>query len=162
MSNKEFFKPKNILLKLEEVTDPQEKWAFTINPEEQFFMETDIDREARIRAYVQNYILKTPNIRYTLNVELSPTGRLHGHGYIKFVNYRAFLMNDVHRILDKCTIVIKRLFDLIDSNVQVVENEHECYNDTHTVWEEYINKQAAHQLGKWQSFTVISNNKEFF
>lgn len=105
-----YVKPKNIVPKPEEVR-PHRSYAFTINPETQYFEESDCKQ--RVRRVIRNIqrILNDGSISYKLYIEVSAGGRLHGHGYIRIYNPLEFYCRFIPYIESKATIAIEIITD---------------------------------------------------
>lgn len=99
------YKMKNVLPKLED-TILGHMYAFTINPETQYF--DDLERMPKVINYIKR-LLSNPYIEYELYIELSPTGRIHGHGWIWLQDPFKFYLHEVHKLTQKATIVIKEI-----------------------------------------------------
>lgn len=95
------------LKKLEDIV-PRKGYAFTVNTKEQYFSEPD-----RLKKVIR--IIKTklssPNFSYKLYIELSPKGRIHGHGYIWIENPYEFVLNDISKIESYMNIDIDDITD---------------------------------------------------
>jgi len=115
---------KSQLLKLEDII-PQEAYAFTINPESQYFDKNERSTNSRMAMVTSRIksILRSPNFQYKLYMEYSPTGRIHGHGWIWIFNPMAFLDEDIHGINEKAHI-----------EIDTINNE--------DIWFEYCTKQC--------------------
>lgn len=111
-------KARNVVPKPEDIT-LDEWYAFTINPEYQ----GDSYLTDRVKSVVTRIktLLMNECIKYTGMIELSSTGRVHLHGYIKIINYD-FYTRYIPELIKTATVVIKE----IDDNIK---------------WNEYIKKQ---------------------
>lgn len=99
--------PKNVLVKLEDYVRGG-MYAFTISPEAQYYGE--VDRVGKVVNYLKNK-LRSPNIEYKLYIELSPSGRVHGHGWLWVANPYGFLVEDIDNLTHVATICIKHIDD---------------------------------------------------
>lgn len=118
------FEPKNKTRKLE-LLEKDKGYAFTINPEEQYY--GDINRFQKVINLLKR-LLKPPSFDYKIYIELSPTGRIHGHGWLWIKDPIEFVMHDIYEITKRATIYIDTI-------------------DDHDVWQEYCTKQS-HIIGQ--------------
>lgn len=102
---------------------PGDTYAFTLNPSDEYQKWDCDDRIKYVQRFV-NRLLLTDSFTYELYTEISHLGRIHFHGYMTMVNGFKFLLNDVRRITQAATIVVKPI-------------------DNPEIWEEYITKQAS-------------------
>lgn len=126
------WKPKVDIIKVEAIV-PNVDYAFTANPCDDYqYFEKD-EMEARIKSvqlYLQSYFIKCNAVIGAWG-EVSSKGRLHIHGTIKFHSQKhiyAFFVEDIHRMLRKCTMEIDTISD---------EN----------VWSTYCRKQMLFRVG---------------
>lgn len=91
--------------KLEELQN-HDIFAFTISPDDARQFWTDIDRLPKSINSLKS-ALKSQHFEYKLYIELSPTGRIHGHGWLWINNPIGFVIHDVHNITNHNTICIK-------------------------------------------------------
>lgn len=102
--------PKNIVPKLEDVR-PGSIWAFTIAPETQYLHPVpDVERLEKMRRWLKNR-LAISSISYKIYIELSPSGRIHGHGWLWIENPVAFVLFDIPTLLKENTLCIKPIDD---------------------------------------------------
>lgn len=125
---------------------PNLSYAFTINPNDDYQCYKSEHRVHSFVVLVSNFLA---NIgldrisRYSLNVEISKKGRLHGHGYITFASkcdIYSFFVNVVHKLASMCTYIIKPI-------------------DNTETWEKYINKQSDVFTAIARGQPVITNPK---
>jgi len=114
---------KNQMMKYEEVINGT-TYALTYAPSDRFqYWNNHTDRwkafEIGIRTYMLS-ILGTTRIKY--RIELSPSGRLHLHGYITVLDKMEFYLYTISKLEEHGTIVIKEIKDDV-------------------VWQEYCEKQ---------------------
>lgn len=134
MANGERF---NKIIKLEEVCK-KTFYTLTVNPNDsrQFFDKDN--RMTKFLSYFKMYIV--PMFIGDVNgfIEISPTGRLHFHGTLKFRNndqiYR-FYLDNVHKLTTMCMLEIDTIDDI-------------------KVWNKYISKQQQIIT----SITIISSD----
>lgn len=100
---------KNEIPKLEDMR-VGDIYAFTISPDDSRQYREDIDRLPKSINLIKT-TLKSLSFEYKLYIELSPTGRIHGHGWIWINDPFSFLMYDVHTITKHNTICIKPIDD---------------------------------------------------
>jgi len=112
-------KPRNVVPKPEKMREGR-TYAFTVNPEAQYF--DDVDRIERMRRRIK-FLLNSTFISYRLYMEISSGGRLHFHGYVKVRGIREFYNTYLPFIEKHATIDIE-----------------EITNDEG--WEDYIIKQC--------------------
>lgn len=115
-----YVKPKNSIPKPEEI-NINSSYAFTINPVVQY--EEDPDRLRKVIRILQR-ILNSSFISYKLYIEVSKTGRIHGHGYIRIQDAREFYIQFIPYIIKRATVDI----------TPIAEEE---------TWSNYIIKQCA-------------------
>lgn len=107
------------VLKLEDYV-PCKGYAFTVNPAEQYF--GDLDRMKKVLNLMMAK-MRSPYFEYDLYIEVSPSGRIHGHGWIWIHKPLEFVLFDVphmHRFM----------------NIKIDE-----INDPQ-IWEDYCTKQC--------------------
>lgn len=115
-------KLKNELPRLETMVKGK-MWALNVHPEAQYWDEVDrLDKFVRL----MKKLLNSMYIEYQVNVEISPYGRLHVHGYVWIHDPFKFYLHDVHRLLERATVVIKPI-------------------DNFDTWDDYATKQC-HQV----------------
>lgn len=107
--------------KLEELQD-HDIFAFTIAPSDGRQYWHDHDRLPKAINLIKS-ALKSQHFEYKLYIETSPTGRIHGHGWLWINNPIGFVIHDVHHITSNNTICIKPI------------------DDPHR-WDEYCTKQS--------------------
>ncbi len=115
-----FSKPKHSLPKLELVLSDA-TYAFNFNPKNQF-IKTRLKKQYDL---LRKILPDDDACYYSLKLfpELSPTGRLHFHGLIKFKNPFYFYYRVLPKLISHGTVVIKEIEDF------------EC-------WTTYIQKQS--------------------
>lgn len=118
---------KNEIPKFETVA-PYDMLAFTVNPEPQYF--GDLERLQKVIYYMKK-LLASPNYEYKLYIEISPKGRIHGHGWITIVDPIKFYLFDIEKLIKHSTICIKPI-------------------DNDEKWTDYCTKQA-HITRRWIS-----------
>lgn len=127
--------PRNEVMPYEEYVIGR-RYAFTINPELQCVEVSDsTDRYKAVRQQILK-ILNHDSFDYELYLELSPTGRVHGHGYIVFHNPFVFVMTHLHQICMRATVCIK-------------------YIDDEAKWQQYILKQVASYPDVIMPLTIV-------
>lgn len=109
---------KNTLIKLEDIVYGK-GYAFTVNPAEQYFGDTE--RFKKVIRLIRSK-LSSPAYEYKLYCELSPSGRIHGHGYIWIYKPLDFVMFDIP--------YIDRFMNI---EIDIINDEE--------IWEDYIHKQ---------------------
>lgn len=107
MDSRSYYKEKNILPKLEQYSVGK-TWAFTISPETQYV--DDQGRLDKVIYFLKNK-LRSPNYEYSLYIELSPSGRIHGHGYLKVFDPFKFVLHDIPYLLKFATLAIEEITD---------------------------------------------------
>lgn len=139
--------------------------AFTVNPEHQYF---DFpDRLFMVLEDTQK-ALATEYAYYKFYTELSPTGRIHYHGWITIINPLRFYLGDVHRLTTFGTLSVKIIPTLEDFD----EWEIYCIKQAHimTLYDKKgkillhswcnVPKMALGQGGK-ETKTYLSNKDAF-
>lgn len=101
------FDPKNVIPKLEDVPK-HSLWAFTIAPEEQYF--NDTERLPKMVRWLKNR-LALASISYKIYIELSASGRIHGHGWLWIENPVQFILFDIAKLIKENTVCIKPIDD---------------------------------------------------
>lgn len=109
-----------------ELLRPNKGYAFTINPETQYF--DDTERLPKVIRHIKT-ILNTDTIAYKLYIEVSSLGRIHAHGYIWVKDPKQFYLTTVPYLCSKSTFDIEEITD--DEG-----------------WEHYIQKQIPLMLCK--------------
>lgn len=104
------YSPKNESVKFEDFK-PNKTFAFNINPCDRLQHWGDRERILKVYNWMKRQLGDIPYIAYNLYMELSPTGRLHFHGYIRTSNPKKFISDDFYRLIDNCTIIIKEITD---------------------------------------------------
>lgn len=112
-------KPRDIIPKPEDLRGDV-SYAFSINPESQFF--GDVKRVTRV-INVMRRTLNSDTISYRIYPEVSRTGRIHFHGYLRIWDTGRFYVYLVPELLKIATITLEEIF-----------------NDE--IWEDYIIKQC--------------------
>lgn len=112
---------RNQLLKLEEIRR-HTGYAFTVNLADPYQYWKDPERMEKSIRYLKK-LLSSQHYEYKLYIEVSCSGRIHGHGYIWIHDPYNFCLFDVQNLTERATIVIKEVDNL-------------------EVWEDYIIKQS--------------------
>lgn len=116
------YKLRNQLVKLEDIRRNY-GYAFTINLSDPYQYWKDPDRmEKSIRYYKK--VLSSQHYEYKLYIEVSSTGRIHGHGYIWINDPYNFCLFDVPQLVEKATIVIKEVDDVDKWESYIIKQSH--------------------------------------
>lgn len=88
-------------------------YAFTVNPENQYIYESINQPEDRFIKVVKHIktILKDNSFSYKLYIEISPHGRIHGHGWIWIDDPLRFYTMTIPKIESYATIDISEITD---------------------------------------------------
>lgn len=120
------------------------RYTLTIAPcdDHQYFGATKAqDRLKLFHNWAQlKYYRLFINYEYGLNIEVSPKGRLHLHGYISFKtdeNIKDFYLYTIHKLLS---------FNIVE--IDTISDE--------KVWTEYCKKQSKYSFGRISSRDKIS------
>lgn len=118
------------ILKIEDVKENVD-YAMTIAPSDDHQYWNEEDRIEKFERYYKLYMISRllPNT-FSFNMEISPTGRLHFHGSIRFKNQKSilkFYLNDIRFL----TLHNQIELDTITDN---------------KVWSDYCHKQEIHKL----------------
>lgn len=94
------------------------------------------DRPSAHRKHTQKILRLTSSFMWKLKMEVSPTGRLHWHGYIIVSDVRKFYIYDVPVLMRHMSICMKRITDqqkweLYCQKQAPLMNE---YSLTHITW----------------------------
>lgn len=89
-------------------------YAFNINFKEQQDLYSDTshsfivkDRASRHSMYAKQVLQDLKGTAYCLNLEISPTGRLHWHGYLQIFNIEQYAIHDILFLQKVATFCIK-------------------------------------------------------
>jgi len=99
------FKIKNLCLDKIQLNTP---YAFTYNPKDQFWGNTNANRLTQIQAtFKKRFRLLHPEYRYLVRWEFSPVGHWHCHGIIYYYQYPLmFYGEELHNITGEVALEI--------------------------------------------------------
>lgn len=99
---------RNVVPKYEEI-EPDNAYAFTFGPSDQLQFWSEEDRFEKFKTKMRNFLLPYTSFTYQYTIEISPHGRLHTHGVIKFKNKMDFYLYSVSKLETYGTVCIKQL-----------------------------------------------------
>lgn len=117
-----------------ETLDPKTQYAFTYAPSDRQQFWGEPNRFELFKGKISTWfmsVLKTTTIK--VRIELSPSGRLHLHGYITILDKMDFYLYLIPKLSDYGTIAIKPITDPFD-------------------WEAYCNKQ---NIDEWLYLPIV-------
>lgn len=112
----EFHSERHSVISPEKV-HPNVPYTFTWNPDDAhqgWKAERETDRISQVRAYFINLVVNKLNATIKAELEVSPLGRLHFHGTIKFNSLQAikrFYVMDIRNLLNNAQIEIDSIED---------------------------------------------------